>query len=363
MASSSSPRFSWWESGRLADRIKVAVLMGGCSSERDVSLSTGRMIMSALNPEKYEVFPIDSALWTANETFLAGESLHSSVLSTESKACPALLPMKRIVDGLDGNSRPDVAVIALHGRFGEDGTVQGFLELIGIPYVGSGVLASALAMDKIMARKVLAYEGIPLPKGVEFRRPVETEEAAQKIWDSLGLPAVVKPSRQGSTIGLSIARTRAGIPATLELAFAHDDEVLVEEFIEGVEITGAVIGNDDDARVLPLVEIVPEGGFYDYYSKYTPGATDEIVPARIPEEQYRQAQDISLACHKVLGCRDMSRTDMIVRGEEIFVLEVNTIPGMTPTSLLPRAAQAAGLNFPDLIELLISYALQRRARS
>lgn len=346
----------------MAGRVKVAVLMGGLSSERDVSLSTGQMIMSALNPRKYEAFPVDTAMCRAGDDSLTGELWHSALLSADSKPCPDSLPLDCIVSGIDGDSKPDVAFIALHGRFGEDGTVQGLLELMGIPYVGSGVLASALAMDKIMARKVLDYEGLPLPKGLEFRRPVDSEEAAREITETLGLPAVVKPSRQGSTIGLSIARTPNAIPATLELAFAHDEDVLVEEFIEGVEITGAVLGNDD-ARVLPLVEIIPEGGFYDYHSKYTPGATEEIVPARIPEEQYHKAEEISLSCHKTLGCRDMSRTDMIVRGKDVFVLEVNTIPGMTPTSLLPRAAQAAGLQFADLIELLIGYALERGACS
>jgi D-alanine-D-alanine ligase len=305
-------------------KINVAVLMGGKSSEREVSLSTGRMILGALDPEKYQAFMVDTARF-GTEVLI--------------------------------NPRPDIVLIALHGKYGEDGTVQGLLDLMEIPYVGSGVLASALAMDKIMTRKIMECEGIPVPKGVAVRHLFDMDSLAKQVEREIGYPAVVKPNRQGSTIGLSIAKSAAELPAAVELAFEHDTDVLIEEFVEGTEITVAVLGNDE-LEALPVVEIVPASGFYDYYSKYTPGATEEIVPARIPERQYKLAQELGLACHKALGCRGMSRTDIIIRGEEVIVLEINTIPGMTPTSLLPTAAKAAGIEFPQLLDRLIALALE-----
>ena len=337
-------------------KINVAVLMGGRSAEREVSLSTGKMILRALDPQKYNSFPVDTAVFGRNA--LEPGMLSLSPADGDPGALVKMLPLEAIASSNGSHPRPDVAFIALHGEFGEDGTVQGLLELLQIPYVGSGVLASALAMDKIMARKLMKLEGIPIPAGIEVRRGANAAEVEDRMARELGYPAVVKPNRQGSTIGLSIAHEPSEVAGALELAFGYDEDVLIEAFIEGTEITGAVIGNDD-LQVLPLIEIVPEGGFYDYHAKYTPGATEEIVPARIPEKAYRRAEEISLACHRVLGCRGMSRTDMMVRGDDIYVLEVNTIPGMTPTSLLPRAAQAAGIEFPDLLDRLISLAFEK----
>jgi D-alanine-D-alanine ligase len=311
--------------------------MGGKSSEREVSLSTGKMILKALDPAKYATIAVDTGA--------------TAEVDTKS----GIVGLRDIIGNRAG-FRPDVAFIALHGKYGEDGTVQGLLELLGIPYIGSGVLASALAMDKIMARKVLDYEGIPIPKGISVKSPEEARGIISTVEKDLGYPVVVKPNRQGSTIGLSIAHNAAEYESSIELAFKHDDDVLLEQFISGVEITCPVLGNDD-AESLPIIEIVPQSGFYDYHDKYTDGATKHIVPARLSENVYRMAQELALACHKVLGCRGMSRTDMIVRGEEIFILEVNTIPGMTPTSLLPHSAQAAGIGFSELLDRLIEYAL------
>jgi D-alanine-D-alanine ligase len=301
-------------------KIQVAVLMGGTSAERDVSLSTGRQILGALDDRKYTVRGLDTA--------------------QPSEMLTALM-----------QSRPDVVVIALHGPGGEDGTVQGMLELLGIPYTGSGVLASALAMDKALAKRVLISAGVRMPQDVTLRRG-DTAPNFQ------GFPAIVKPSRQGSTIGMSIVRRQEELSPALETAFRHDDTVLVEEFITGTEITVPVLGNAA-LEVLPIVEIVPSGGFYDYHAKYTAGATDEIVPARIPDFVAENARQIALLCHRTLGCRGMSRTDMIVTADrEIYTLEVNTIPGMTPTSLLPRSAEAAGIPFPRLLDRLIGLAME-----
>jgi len=324
--------------------------MGGKSEEREVSLATGRMIMNALDQQKYCAFAVDSAL-------IGQRALSTQSQSVQSESSIELLPLEEIVLPKGRCPRPDVVFIALHGRFGEDGTVQGLLELLEIPYVGSGVLASALAMNKIMSRKLFEHEGIPLPAALTARRGVDASAFAQEIEHTLGYPVVVKPNEQGSTIGISIVHHPRDLQTALDLAFKFDEHILVEEFVKGTEITGAVIGNDDPI-CLPIIEIVPEGGFYDYHAKYTPGATEEIVPARIPHAQYVEAQRLAIACHKALGCKGMSRTDMIVSAERIVVLEVNTIPGMTPTSLLPRAAEAAGISFPELLDRLIEYALE-----
>jgi D-alanine-D-alanine ligase len=301
-------------------KLSVAVVMGGTSAERDVSLSTGRQILSALNESRYQVSSLDPAR-------------------------PAAL-----VSALTEN-RPDVVFIALHGPGGEDGTIQGTLDFLGLPYTGSGVLASALAMDKVMAKRMLIAQGIrmPLDRALQSGDPLPA---------GLSYPVVVKPNRQGSTIGMSIVKTEQDLPLALAAAFEHDETALVEEFITGMEITVPVLGNRE-LEPLPIVEIVPASGFYDFQAKYTPGATDEIVPARLPAALAEQARQIALLCHRSLGCRGMSRTDMFVTADgQIFTLEVNTIPGMTPTSLLPRSAEAAGIPFPRLLDRLIDLALE-----
>ena len=333
-------------------KIKVAVLMGGTSAERDVSLSTGRQILNSLDPARYTVYALDTA---SGQRFLpAGVTAQLATLTAGDAAIPvtALTQLPQVAT----EARPDVVFIALHGPGGEDGTVQGMLELLGVPYTGSGVLASALAMDKAMSKRVLTSAGVSMPRDVTLKRGEKAFHPAQ-LTDTL-LPVVVKPSRQGSTIGMSIVSHAADLSAALQTAFIHDDTVLIEQFITGTEITVPILGNDD-LEVLPIVEIVPAGGFYDYQAKYTPGATDEIVPARIPASVAAEAHRLALLCHRTLGCRGMSRTDMIVTpGGDIYTLEVNTIPGMTPTSLLPRAAEAAGIPFPRLLDRLIDLALE-----
>jgi len=234
------------------------------------------------------------------------------------------------------------------------------LDLLGIPYTGSGVLASALAMNKIMSKKIFEREGIPTPDWVPLRA-ADRALAPQTILERIGLPCVVKPACEGSTIGITIVRNEEELAPALETAFQYGPEALAERFIAGTEITGPVLGNDD-ARVLPLVEIVPAGGFYDYQAKYTPGATEEIVPARIPEAQAARARSLTLAAHHALGCRGFSRVDMMASPDEVYVLEVNSIPGFTDTSLVPRAAEAEGISFPQLVGRIIELALEDRGR-
>ncbi len=320
------------------------MLMGGRSEEREVSLSTGRMILSAIDRNKYNAFAVDTGKF--------GNSDSASETASD------ILPLEYLISPDACTPKPDIAFIALHGRFGEDGTVQGMLELIGMPYVGSGVLASALAMNKIMTRNVFSHAGIPVAKGLVVYRTPDISSLVDSSTRELGYPVVVKPNHQGSSIGLSIAQDAAQLFESLELAFKYDSDVLLEAFVRGTEITCPVLGNVDP-EALPVIEIVPASGVYDYEAKYTAGATEEIVPARIPASIYARAQELAIACHRVLGCRDMSRTDMIVQGTDIYVLETNTIPGMTPTSLLPQSARAAGIEFPVLLDRLIGYAIER----
>lgn len=303
---------------------KVLVLQGGRSAEREVSLHTGEQVAEALASVGHEVVTVDAAADDFIEQIKA--------------------------------AAPDVVFICLHGRFGEDGTVQGLLELLGIPYVGSGVLSSALAMDKVMSKHLYACQGIPTPDYVALRRGESWN--AEEITARLGRKTVVKPANEGSAIGVTISHDPAELPAAIAEAFEHDSSVLVEAFVEGVEVTVGVIGNDE-LTALPTLEIVPEHEFYDYESKYVPGMSRHIVPARLSEALRSDCRRIALDAHRALGCRGMSRSDTIVTADgEAYLLETNTIPGMTSTSLLPDAARAAGIGFPALCDELVRLALE-----
>lgn len=341
-------------------KLKVAVLMGGLSSERAISLSTGRMILEALDKSKYDVSAVDAAMITgSSRPVLKGSVTQITAVAEAERALAKVGPLLSVSQISESNrNRPDVAFIALHGRFGEDGTIQGLLELLGIPYTGSGVLASALAMDKIMTKRLLRAEGIPVPQSIDIesrrealKRDLITETAV------LDYPVIVKPNRQGSTIGMTKVEKPENLAAAVEEAFAYDSKILIEKFLRGVEITVGLLGNEEPTA-LPIVEIVPVKGFYDYEAKYTPGATEEICPARITEAVAEEARRMAVASHKALGCRGMSRVDIIAGDDGVYVLEINTIPGMTPTSLLPTAAKAAGIEFPQLLDRLIGFALE-----
>jgi D-alanine-D-alanine ligase len=346
----------------MPDKIRVAVLMGGKSAEREVSLATGRQVLNSLDPDRYEVYALDTA---SGQRFLPAGSVNRPIAELtatdggEPVTSLAQLPL------LEPARRPDVVFIALHGPGGEDGTVQGFLEMLEIPYTGSGVLASALAMDKVRCKALLSTENIVMPADVVFERhdAPRVRRAADEVGHKLGYPVVVKPSKQGSSFGTKIVDAKDEMKAALDLAFRYDDTVLVEQKVEGTEITVAVLGNREPVA-LPIIEIVPpeKATFFDFESKYSaePGkAATEIVPARISEADAEEATEIALRCHRLLGCRGMSRTDMFVTEDGVVTLEVNTIPGMTPTSLLPKAAAAAGMSFPRLLDHLIELAREK----
>ena len=306
-------------------KIRLALIAGGVSGEREVSLKGAAEVEKAVDTEKYEVVRYDPA------TDLA-----------------------RIAADAD---QLDAAFILLHGIHGEDGTVQGFLELLNIPYQGAGVLGSALAMDKNLAKILYKLHGLPVAAW-EMADRNHIEDPAPLL-AKLSLPLVIKPVRQGSSLGMSIVRQPEQLPAALETAFQHDSEVMAEEFIKGREITVGVIGNDE-LMALPLIEIIPNDqyDFFDYEAKYKPGATREICPAEVDDQIREKAQQYGLIAHQALQLKGYSRTDMIVRGDEFFILETNTIPGMTETSLLPQAAAEAGLDFGALLDRLIELAME-----
>lgn len=241
----------------------------------------------------------------------------------------------------------------MHGHFGEDGTIQGFLELIDIPYTGSGVLASALGMDKIYSRKLFTQAGLETPRYLVF----EKGNSLKKVLRQFSFPLFIKPSNQGSSIGSSKVNKRKELKQALEIALSFSRFALVEEYIKGIELTGSILGNDNPTA-LPLVEIVPTRQFFDYNAKYFDNQTKEIVPARLSQKLTKIAQKAALDAYRSLGCRGFGRVDMIIKGNNVCVLEVNTIPGLTPMSLLPKAAQADGISYPQLLDKIIRFAFK-----
>jgi D-alanine-D-alanine ligase len=307
-------------------KIKVALLAGGASTEREVSLAGAVGFEEAINHDKYELSRYDP------------------------KTDLGLLA--RDADSID------VAFILLHGTYGEDGTVQGFLDLLGIPYQGSGVLGSALAMDKNMAKILYRLNGLPVAEW-EMAIPADKDNP-ERILETLKFPLVVKPIREGSSLGMSVAKDLEELKNGIRTAYEHDSQVMVEQFVKGREITVGVLGNDDLAP-LPLIEIIPgdEFTFFDYKAKYEKGASQEICPAVVDASIAEKAQEFALAAHKTLQLRGYSRTDMMLTEEgRLYILETNTIPGMTPTSLLPQAANEYGLDFSELIDKLLQLALE-----
>lgn len=315
----------------------IAVLFGGRSLERDVSLLTGHRVGRALEEAGYRVTSID-----------VDESL-----------------VRRLEDLC-----PDAAFIALHGKGGEDGTVQELLEIVGIPYTGSGVLASILAMDKVLTKHILEREGIPTPRFHAFSdaafRELGAKDALEIIAREVGLPIVVKPAAQGSALGINFAREARDLPAAMVSALSFDRKVLLERQIEGRELAVSILdrsaqagGAEDGLQVLPIVEAIPKSDhdFYDFDSRYTPGETDFVVPAELDDATRERVEDLARRTFRVLGCSGFGRVDMILdEAGTPWVLELNTIPGLTETSLMPLAAEAIGLSFQELVEVVVQTA-------
>jgi len=344
---------------------RVIVMMGGPSAEHEVSLASGRMVVEALPRDRYEVSAIvigRDGRWALRPP----EEIRALEPRPMDRALLPAKPSETLV-GMQHLGRADVVFLAFHGPFGEDGTLQGMLETLGIPYTGSGPLASALAMHKDKAKELFRLHGLTVPRGrVVSVEQVRTDLAATVAYllDAVGLPAVVKPNQGGSSLGVNVAASRSELEEALEAAARQDASVLVEERVVGMELTCPVLENEEDEpEALPVIEIVPQRGiFFDFASKYETGGADEIVPARIPDDVRDACQEAALTAHRALGCRGFSRTDLIWTEKGPVILEVNTIPGMTPNSLLPRSAKAAGIEFSALVDRLVRLALRRAAR-
>ena len=308
----------------MANKIRIAVLSGGWSKERSVSIKSGKAVLGALDKEKYEIVSFDpkddlNVLWQQRHEL-------------------------------------DLVFNVLHGKYGEDGRIQGLLEVFGIPFVGSGVLSSAMSMNKRVTKEVYKSAGLRVPKDIILKK--KQTVSIGKIKDILGTPIVIKPVSEGSSIGISIMDDGKDILGGIEKAFQFDLEILLEEYVPGREITCAVLGRNH-LEALPLVEIVPKDThqFFDFDAKYTAGETHEICPAQIDARLQKEASDMAKNAHFALQCRDWSRTDMIINNNVIYILETNTIPGMTETSLVPLAARGNGWNLSQLLDKMIGTCL------
>ncbi|MFC1717007.1 D-alanine--D-alanine ligase [Candidatus Poribacteria bacterium] len=353
----------------MSRKINVAVLMGGRTAEHEVSLGTGRVIVNALDKNEYNVKPIiitKTGEWLIHRGYIRQLEGAEEGFVVEDVQKPDIVPLSTGM-ALDKTmeEKVDVVFVAMHGPLGEDGTVQGLLELADIPYTGSNVLSSSLAMHKVTSRQLFQHNGLNVPRSLVFGAwEWEKSESAviSKVEAEIGFPCVLKPLELGSSVGISIAKTEAEFRDDFQTVLRYSNEVLVEEFLEGPEVTCAVLGAvcGEEPTALVPTQIVPvTSEFFDYEAKYTPGATEEITPPRdMSDEMLQEIQETAVRAHKILSCGGMSRTDMIIRNDVLYVLELNTIPGMTEVSLYPQAAKAAGMKFPELLSRIIQLAIE-----
>jgi D-alanine-D-alanine ligase len=324
-------------------RLKVAILAGGRSSEHDISLASARSVLESLDPERYDVVTVAigrDGRWELG----SGAGSVAETLPVPAANAPATL------------GAVDVVLPILHGPFGEDGTVQGLLELAGVPYVGAGVAASALCMDKDLFKKVLRDSGLPVAKHVALREGDAPE-------NPFGYPCFVKPARLGSSVGISKAHDEAELHDAVALAFRHDDKVLVEEFLDGIEVEVGVLGNREPIASIPG-QIVPLGHeWYDFESKYDEGGMDLLIPPQLPEQVIEDVQRTAVESFRVTECEGMARVDcFVVDGERVVVNELNTIPGFTSTSVYAKLFAASGIPYDELLQRLIELAVERHER-
>jgi len=332
----------------VSERLRVAILAGGRSSEHEISLASARSVAAALDPQRYEVTTTEigrDGRWALPATDRAG-------LPT---GAAATLPVPTTAASPATLGAADVVLPILHGPFGEDGTVQGLLELAGVPYVGSGVAASALCMDKDLFKAVLRDRGLPVAPSVTLR-------PGDAVENPFGYPVFVKPARLGSSVGISKVRAEEELAAAVELARRHDDKVLVEEFQPGLEVECSVLGNRDPVASA-VGEIVVQADWYDYAAKYDEGGMDLVVPARLPADTYERVRALAVESFVATDCEGMARVDFFVRPEgEVVVNELNTIPGFTATSVYAALFEASGVPYAELLDRLIALALERHER-
>ncbi|HBR16103.1 MAG: D-alanine--D-alanine ligase [Deltaproteobacteria bacterium RIFCSPLOWO2_12_FULL_43_16] len=302
--------------------MRIGVLMGGMSTERDISFKSGNAVYNALMEEGYNAVSID-----------VGRDVYNKIIK----------------------EKVDIAFIALHGKYGEDGAIQGLLEIMGIPYTGSGILASAVSIDKVLTKRLFMLNKIPTPS-FRVMKKGEAIKSANALLEGLRASFVVKPNSQGSTIGVSIIDNKRQIKKAVTKALKYDDTILIEEFIKGREVTVGIL----NGKALPVIEVMPKGGIYDFKAKYTKGMTEYVVPARLSDRLNKQLADNALKAFTVLGCSGAARVDIMLDSKNRpYVLEVNTVPGMTGLSLLPKAAAAAGIGFSAMVEEILLSAIDR----
>jgi D-alanine-D-alanine ligase len=323
--------------------------MGGRSSEREVSLESARSVVEGLDPDRYDVRAIEigaDGRWQLEPATRPELRVGEAPLPVPVPANGGVEPLREI----------DVVFPVLHGPFGEDGTVQGLLELVGVAYVGAGVAASALCMDKDLFKSVMRDKGIPVARSLTLR-------AGETAGSPFGFPCVVKPARLGSSVGISVVKREQDFEAAVELAFAHDEKILVEEFLDGVEVECSVLGNADPVASVPG-EIVPiASDWYDFEAKYAEGGMELVIPPRVPAGSAARVQELAVAAFVASECEGMARVDFFVRpGGDVVVNELNTIPGFTATSVYAKLFEASGIAYPELLDRLVELALERRER-
>lgn len=303
---------------------RIAVIMGGRSGEREVSLRSGKRVFGSLRSQGFNVISLDAD--------------------------------GKLIDNLK-KKKIDIAYIMLHGRFGEDGTIQGLLEHYGIPYTGSKILASALAMNKVASKRIFVATGIPTPKFITIDPGISMKKQCEKILRIFPFPVVVKPVSEGSSLGVSIVKEEEKLEKIVAETAAKFKDIFIEEYIKGKEVTVGIIGRNNDLTALPVLELRPKAEFYDYHAKYSEGGTDFVLPAKLPKDLYKQTQEVALSAHRALGCYGVSRADIIIGSDRTpYVHEVNSIPGMTERSDLPAEAECAGISFDELVVKILESA-------
>jgi len=346
------------------NKLNLAVIFGGKSSEHEVSLSSAMGVINALDKEKYNIIPIaitKSGNWLIGnegekyiEKFKDQAGIENGISIEESKA---LVPAKsKNISEYKEKNKIDLVFPILHGPYGEDGRIQGMLDIVGIPYVFSGVLTHALAMNKAKAKIIIKNSGVQIADDLVIDKDYNLEE----IQDKIKLPVVIKPAELGSSVGVSIAKNEDELKKGIETALKHDKEVIIEEYIKGREFTVTIMGNENP-EVLAITEIIPViSEFYDYKAKYEEGGSKHVCPADLPKDIQKKMENGAVTAYKALGCNDLSRADFILSEKnEPYFIEINTIPGMTPTSLAPEAAKVEGMNFTEFLDRIIDGALNR----
>lgn len=344
-------------------RKKVAIIFGGRSGEHEVSILSARSVIAALDPQRWEAVPIGIS---RSGHWMTPTQTHAALQAGTSAFTEIGLPLLHASEALQALASCDVAFPLVHGTYGEDGTLQGLLEMANIPYTGAGVAASAIGMDKALMKAIFREAGIPLPRYSVIRSweyTLHQNMSIDLIDTAIGFPCFVKPANGGSSVGITKARSREDLPSAFQTAFAYDDKAVVEQAITGRELECSVLGNEDPQASI-VGEIVPDREFYDYHAKYDPASKSQLhIPAPITEAVAAQARELALRMYRVIGCQGYARVDFFLTpSDQLIANEINTIPGFTDISMYPKLWEASGLPYPELLSRIIDLALQRHQR-